>query len=356
VIASINSQLLAQELRLLNKVVPTKPAIAILSHVLLKAEDEALSFYATDLELALETQAQARVTIPGTCALPMAKFLALVERFNDADVDITLENKGQVGIKCGAFATKLQALRAEDFPPRPQAEGSPNKLNALNLRTLIAKTRYAVAAGGSFTVLKGALLTLAGPVAAMAATDSKRLALATMQREGIDQRVIVPAKALDMLSQGADEGDVEMIVDPRHLFFKVGGRNLISRTIDGEFPKYERIIPRDQKKHVTIDKLAFASALRRVELIAEDTQAVYFAVEPGTLTLSAQSASVGSASESLRVLYEDEPVKVCMNGGYVLNFLDAAYGSSIVMSLDDDRKPALFTDGTDHVAVVMLMR
>jgi DNA polymerase-3 subunit beta len=226
----------------------------------------------------------------------------------------------------------------------------------LNFRAMIAKTRYAVAAGGSFTVLKGALLTLAGPVAAMAATDSKRLALATMQREGADHRVIVPAKALDMLAQGAEDGDVEMIVDPRHLFFKVGGRNLISRTIDGDFPKYERIIPREQKKHATIDKLAFAAALRRVELIAEDTQAVYFAIEPGNLTLSAQSAAVGSAVEGLRVLYEGEPLKVCMNGRYVLDFLEAAQGASIVMSLDDDRKPALFADGTDHVAVVMLIR
>lgn len=354
-IAAVNSQVLAGELRMLNKIVPTKPSIAILSHVLLKATDEGIEFYATDLEVAMSSSCHARVTLPGSCALPMAKLLALVERFMDDDVNISLD-KRQVVVSCGGFTTKLQALPAEDFPKQPPVEGDVNKLNVANLRDMIAKTRYAVAAGGSFHVLKGALLTLSGSVAAMAATDSKRLALATISREGTDQRFIVPAKTLDMLSAGTDSGEVDVAVGSQHLFFSLGTRQLVSRTIDGQFPKYERIIPRDHDRHVVVERATFASALRRVELIAEDHQAVFFNLEAGKMTLTAQNSSVGSATETIPAQYEGDPIRVCANGSYVLDFLDAAINPTIKLSLKEKATAALFTDGTDHVAVIMLMQ
>lgn len=354
-IATANSQVLAAELRMLNKIVPTKPSIAILSHVLLTTTDEGLSFYATDLEVAMSTHCQARVTLPGTCALPMQRFLALVERFTDDDVDVSLE-KNQVVVKCGGFTTKLQSLPARDFPQQPAVEGEVNKLNAAGLRALIAKTRYAVAAGGSFQVLKGALLTLSGSAAAMAATDSKRLALATMAREGTDQKFIVPAKALDVLEGTTDGGDVEFSAGQRHLFFTLAGRQLTSRMIDGAFPNYARIIPKENDKKIVVERASLSAALRRIELIAEDHQAAFFNVESGRITLSSQNATVGSAIETIVAQYEGEGLKVCMNVKHVLDFLEVAVNPTVTIALKEAATSALFTDGTDHLGVVMLMK
>lgn len=351
---TVNSQALATELRLINKIVPTKPAIAILSHALLRVDDK-LNLYATDLEVGLSTDCVARVQVPGTTVLPVAKFLAIVEQFPDADVELTLD-KHQVIVRCGAFTSRLSVPSTKDFPEPPVVEGTSSVLDAAALGVLMARTRYAVTANGSKFVLKGALLTLSGSVAAMVATDSKRLAIATMSRTGVDQRVIVPAKTLDVLAGHVGSGDVEVTVGPRHLFFSVGGRLLTSRTIDGVYPKYERIIPRDNDKSILIDRSLLASALRRVVLAADANGAVLFSVTPGNVELSSSSAEVGSANEAVRVEYDGPPLKVIANGGYVLDFLAAASGQIVTMALKDANSPALLTDGDSHVAVIMLMR
>jgi DNA polymerase-3 subunit beta len=350
---TINSQLLAAELRLLSKIVPAKPAIAILSHALLRADDS-LHLYATDLEVGLSTSCDARVSVPGTAAVPVAKLLSLVEQFTDGDVTIALD-KSHVIVKCSSFTSRLQTLSAHDFPEPKAVEGTSRTLDATALRQLIARTRYAVSAANSKYVLKGSLLTLSGPVAVMAATDSKRLALASTSRIGPDARVIIPAKTLDVLAGQADEGDIELTIGSRHLFFAVGGRLLTSRTIDGEFPKYERVIPRDNDKIVTADRNVLAAALRRVGLVSEESGAVYLDVAPGTIGLSARSYGIGSADETVEVAYDGLPLRVCVNGGYILDFLNAASEPMVTLALKDTKGAMLLTDSSDHVAVIMLM-
>lgn len=351
-IVTVNSQALVAELRLLSKVVPTKPAIAILSYVLLRA-DEGLSLCATDLEVALGTSCPARVDAPGAVVLPCAKLLTLCEQFTDGDV-IVAADKQAVTIKCGAFTSKLQTLADADFPKVPSVEGASSVVDGDVLKELIGRTRYAINATTSKYILKGALLTLAGPVAAMVATDAKRLALATASRTGPDARFVIPVKALDALV-GHLSGDCEVTLGEKHLFFASGGRLLSSRTIVGQFPAYEKIIPRDNALVATVDRLALAAALRRVNLVSEEDGAVYFGVEPGRLTLSSSSAEVGTADEVVSAGC-DFTLKVCMNGGYVLDFLNAARNKAVTMAFKDANSQALLNDGDDHVAVIMTMR
>lgn len=350
---TVNSQVLATELRALNKVVPTKPAIAILSYALLRADDK-LHLYATDLEVGLNTECAAHVDVPGTIVLPVAKFLAMVEQFPDADVTLTADGD-KVLVRCNAFRSKLQALPKEGFPVQPTVEGEACTLDALALRALIGKTRYAISATAAKYVLQGALLTLAGPMGTMVTTDSKRLAIAMMGRTGADQRIVVPMKTLDLLASQSDVGDVTLTVGPRHLFFASAGRLLISRAIDGQFPKYDSIVPRDNDKLIVADRSALAAALRRVILAAEESQAVYFDITPGQLLLSSSSAEVGSADEVVPV---DTAItlKICINGSYVHDFLSVALDQTVAFKLKDEKSAMLMSDGNDHVGVVMLMR
>lgn len=352
-IVTVNSQLLAAELRQICKIVPSKPAIVALSYVVLSAEGDQFRLYATDLEIALDAGCRATVERPGSAALPAVKLLAFVEQFTNSDVRIVADK--QVTIECGAFKSRIQTLSVEEFPQRPDVDGSSCMLDGMALRMLIARTRYAVSAGGSKYVLKGALLTLTGQTAAMVATDAKRLALATTSRTGPDQRVIVPAKTLDVLASG-DDGDIELTVGPKHLFFALDGRMLTSRTIDAEYPKYERIIPRNNDKIVAADRMAFTAALRRVTIASDENQAVWITVAPGRMEMQAQSNEVGSAVEGLDVRYDGPLLKVCANGEHVLDFLNAASGMTITMALKDASSAALFMDGDDHIAVIMLLR
>lgn len=358
-IVSLNSQALAAELRLLNKVAPANPAIQVLGSILLRAEGERLNLWATDLEVGLSSSCAAEVQVGGTSLLPSARLLQMVEQFPDAPVTVATE-KNQAVVRCGSYTSRLQTADVVDFPATPQVNGRGNVLDAAGLRRLIDKTRYAVSSKGSKYILQGALLTLAGKVAAMAATDSKRLALATMAREvgeeSTDARFVVPAKALDMLAAGSESGDVEVTAGKQHLFFRADERLVVSRTIDGEFPKYERIIPRSNDKQITVDRGALTAALRRVALTAGETEAVNFNVLGDRIELSSAAADIGSASEHVAATYDGEPIAVTMNGSYVLDFLNASTGAYAVLALKDAKTAALFMDGNDHVGVVMLMK
>lgn len=349
---TLNSQALAVELRILRKVVPSKPSIAVLGYVLLQA-DERLTLYATDLEVGLLTHAPATVHAPGRVALPAAHLLELVEQFPDGDVSFALDGK-HLKVKCGAFSSRLQAYPADDFPAMPDRAGDVSTLNLAAFQQLITRTRYAVNASNAKHVLQGTLLKMQGPAAAMVGTDGKRLALATMAKEGADAEVIVPAKVLDRVLEQSG-GQVEVTVG-KHVFFAFGERLLFSRVFDGKFPSYERGIPTANDKTATVNKLALAAALRRVRLASAETRAVYLNLAENQIRLSSSSAELGDAEEDVQAVYAGEALRPCLNGDFLLDFLEAASAPSISMSFKDALSPVLLTDGVDHVGVIMPLR
>lgn len=350
---TVNSQNLAAELRQLNKIVPSKPAIAILSHTLVTAA-EGITFHATDMEVAMTSPCVGHVDEPGSAAIPVGKLLQMVEQFPDADVNIAVDDK-HVTIKCEAFASRLQTLPVEDFPTQPVVEGVTSSIAAPTLRDLIAKTRHAINATGTKHLLKGALLTFVGETVAMVTTDGKRLALATASRAGIDMDVVIPVKALDVLAGGTYEGDIELMIGNRHLFFSYKDCLLTSRKLEGTFPAYNGIIPRDNTNVVQVDRHDLCATMRRVVLTAEETSAVCITLSEGLMSLSSASIGIGSATEDLAVGYAGPPLKVYINGPYLLDFLNAASGQSLTIAFKDGKGSALLTDG-NHLGVVSLMR
>lgn len=345
-----NTQDLAQELRLLNKVVPSKAMIPVLSHVLLTATDT-LRLSATDLEVALVTSCDATIVEPGTITLPAKKLLEIIEQLPNAEVTITQDR-----ISCGTFKSRLQTLDATEFPPLPEAEGSIATLSGASLRRLIDSTSYAVPETNQKYLLNGALLILTDNVMAMAATDSKRLSHASAPHSGgILESVTIPTKTLDILTSFTS-GEIEFSYSERHLFFVARNRLLISRMLEGKFPAYERVIPRDSDKEIIVSRSALTAALKRVCLVSEVNQAVYLTFDAGNMTLASSSAEVGDADEQLAVEYAGAPLKVCVQGRHVLDFLQAASEQTVTIKAKDDRSPLLLEDGENFLNVVLAMR
>jgi DNA polymerase-3 subunit beta len=349
---TINSQILASELRLLNRVAPIKSGVTILSHILVRA-DEKMTCYATDLEIGLHTTVPAQIHAPGIVTLPAERWLAMVEQFPNADVTITVEGKHAATMRCGAFTSKLQTLPADDFPPPPPIDGTSHLLDATDLRRIIDSTRYAIAEKDGRYYLQGTLLTLTGPMGAMVATDGKQLALATMVREGTDARVILPGKTVEILSLQTDLRDITMTIGTRHLFFAASNRVIISRMVEGEYPNYDRIIPRTNTIKAVVDRFALSAALRRVGLAAGDTHATTFSFSAEGLDLSA-SSQVGHADERVAInSYEGEPVTLWTNWKFVLNALDVSLAPTVTCMIKDARSPLLLLDGEQHVTVIL---
>jgi DNA polymerase-3 subunit beta len=352
----INSQILAHELRAINRIIASKPTIPILSHVLLVAEGDTLTLSGTDLELGLITSCPAEVTVAGRVALPAAKLAQMIEQLPNAAVKISVE-KDKVHLSSGAFISQLQALSADDFPQLAGVDGVAATLATKDLTSLITRTRYAIDESNSKYTLQGALLVLAPNAAAMVATDGKRLAVATMNRAaGPDVRVILPSKTLDALLSFTDRPELMCTLCENHLFFAVHQRLLISRMLEGKFPNYERIIPQTSNKKAVINRAALTAALRRVALVAEDNHATYFDFQPTTLDVSSNNVEIGAAYERVAMTYTGDPIKICCDWQCLIQFLDTATGVTVTLELTDPQTPMLLSDGPHTLGVIMLMR
>jgi DNA polymerase-3 subunit beta len=353
-IITVNSQHLAQALRCISKIVPAQPTIQILGSVLVEATD-VLRLLATDLEVGLTVICPAVITRPGTCALPALPVLQLLEQFSDGTVTIVTDESG-TRIQYGTFVSKLQTFLAAEFPRVPRPEGTAISLSGADIGRLVTATRYAVAERGKKFILEGALLKLAGHSMGMIATDTNRLSIATVyQATDANLAIIVPRKTLDIIPL-LGIGTLDLHVGTNHVFFASRDMLLTSRLIEGKFPAYERIVPRDNDKRVIVERTRLAAALRRVGVAADKNAAAYCTIEAHTLTLSAKSVEVGEAAEHLPIQYNGTPLTVCLNWQYLLDFLTVAIGQTITIDVKNEQSPLLVSDGISFLNVIMTMR
>lgn len=353
-IATVNSQHLAQALRTVCKVVPSKPPIQILSYVLIEASN-VLRFTATDLEVSLSCVCPSTITASGKCVIPANTFLQMIEQFAEGQVTLMADEKG-AHMQYGAFATRLQVQHPSEFPVLTPPEGQAVALPGLEFCRLIAATRYAVADRGRKYILEATLLKLAGTSMGMVATDAARLSIATATREeGPDLSVMIPRKTLDVLPSFST-GKIELLVGANHLFFSSGGMILTSRMIDGKFPAYERIIPRNNDQILTIERAKLSAALKRVGIASEKNGAIYCTVGSDSLRVSTRSAEVGEADERLAASYGGVPLTICINWRYLLDFLEVAQHDTVTLAMKDVKSPVLVSDGPSFINVIMTMK
>lgn len=347
----------ATELRLLTKIVPAKPAVAITGCVLIETRAAELSMRATDLDVTLTTTCAAVVHEPGSVALQADKLVALVERFEHPQITITTSRTAAL-IECGAFKTKIQVPNADDFPASssPSEEATNVVLDGSTLQLMTAMVRHAVSLTSPTMILRGANLTVTDQAMTLAATDGKRLSVvARTPKHGHKLDVTLSAKVMDWLGDHAD-GDVALSLDGNHIFLSNGKRTLASRVFEGTFPAYARIIPRDNDVDLTCNRTAFASALRRVLMVTEKNKAVYLVLGNGQASLTATAAGFGSAEEPVQVSYAGPDWKVCVNGEFLLDFLESAVNDEIKLQLKAPENPLLFVDGVGHLEVIMPLR
>lgn len=363
---TVNSSNLAQELRILNKICAAKTPLAILSNILFNAT-ETLRLSATNLEVGMHTLCPANIEEPGSITLPGKKLQDIVDQLPDAEVRITTE-KNQVKLISGSFKSRIQTLPSSEFPPLPEVEGDVSIISSSSLKRAIESTSYAISESTQKYVMDGALLSLTGPttapdgtavgpVMAMVATDGKRLSLITATRvDGPAMTAVIPSKTLDVLASLNVSGDVEFSYSDRHLFFVAKDRLLFSRMLDGKFPSYGRIIPRDCDKTLSVSRAALTAAIKRVGVMSDvDNLAVMMQVTPGQMVLLSRSAGVGDGEEVIQVNYDKEPFDIAVRSSYLLDFLGKATQPSVTMATKKDG-PLLLSDGPEFINVIMPIR
>jgi DNA polymerase-3 subunit beta len=351
-------------------VVEKRNTIPILANVMIAVHDGKLTLTATDMEIAVVEDMAATCIRNGACTAPAATLYEIVRKLPDG-AEVELDCPGgdaQLALRAGRYATSLVVLPTEDFPSMT-AGTLPHKfaLPAHTLRALIDRTRFAISTEETRYYLNGIYMHAGEAdgvrVLRAVATDGHRLArVEEPLPEGAASMpgVIVPRKTINELRKLVDEvtSDVEIALSDTRIQFRVGSITLTSKLIDGTFPEYERVIPRDNDKILRVGKKDFSDAVARVAAISsERSRPVKLSLARDLLVLSASSPEQGTATEELdgdRVKYEAGPLEIGFQARY-LNDITDQIGEQVEFRFADGAAPTIVQDAADSSALFVLM-
>lgn len=355
---TINRNTFRDALAVAGRAVATRSTLPLLTHILLEAGENGLTLRATDFELGIETTAPAAVETHGALTLPARTLTDVIGALPDGPVSMEADDNNVVAVRAGRSHYTLRGLPARDFPALPAVDAEPLTLPAETLRQLAARTLFAVSTDETRALLTGVLVTLADGVLKLVATDTHRLAVAEAPCEGQDVQVIVPAKALREACRLPGDA-LCMALTASQARFDGEGTTLVTRLIDGQFPNFERVIPREWQRRVECQREDLEAAIRRALAICarDGANRVVFRTEYRRLTLTTESGEVGRAQEWVECDCEGDDVEIAFNGRYLLDALAATDAERVALEMTGSLNPASLRvpDTEEWLCVLMPM-
>ena len=333
---------LERELHILQGIAEKKKTIPILSNILLTGDGNGLQMAATDLEVGLTTKCEAKVEVEGGVTASSKKLFEVVRSLSAEQIEIETTAGDWLNLRSGTAFFKLVGLPVNDFPEIPTFDFDGKRvLSHDGFKELIRRTLFAVTKEDVRYSLNGALLEIGYEKLRMVATDAHRLALVEQENKdlGGDMRVraIIPKKALAELRSLANGEEMLFGQDEHHLYFKLGHRVLVTRVIEGQFPAYEKVVPKDNPERVVFSAGVMSEAIRRVSLLAsERSRAIKITFVGDEATVTSSNPEIGEAEERVPVEYAGEELTISFNAQYILDFLAVADSEKVAFDVKDD--------------------
>jgi DNA polymerase-3 subunit beta len=357
----------------IQSIVEKRNSMPILANVLIEAPetgDEAkLHLAATDLEVGVRSQHPAAITQSGGLTVSAKKLFEIVRELSDEKIELEATANSYLEIRCNRSRFTLAGTAAEEYPTLP--EFSPEKtvpISAAILSEMIERTMYAASVDETRYNLNGVYLEVLeepGQIR-LVATDGHRLACVDREIGGdvsaLASGVIIPRKGLGELKRLVDEADseeIELAFEGNSGLARRGDVTLVMRLIEGEFPNYNQVIPKDLTRHLILPTDALVQAVRRVALLSsERSRAVKLELSDGQLVITSNNPDLGDAREELDIDYAGEPLSIGFNARYLLDAINAIGLKEIRFSFQDELSPSRITPPDDEktLAVVMPMR
>ena len=366
---SISREKLLQPLQSISGAVEKRQTLPILSHIFINvSEQQQLTLIGTDLEVEIKMSLPLDGDCtPGTTTIPARKFFDLSKALPDqSDIKLLVE-ENRATVRSGKSRFTLSTLAADDFPRVDEISevASINELTQSNLKKLLQKTHFSMALQDVRYYLNGLLLELEENDLRLVATDGHRLAYArrTMSESyGEKKQVIIPRKAVQELMRLLDDSDepVAIRIGSNHLQFTVGDLTMTTKLIDGRYPDYDRVIPKEGDRTLVTDKEKFRSAISRVSILSnEKYRGIRMAMSEQTVAIHANNPDQEEAEEELQVTYNGQAMEIGFNSAYMMDALSVMDEDEVTIYFVDENSSSLIhtESGEDEYKfVVMPMR
>jgi DNA polymerase-3 subunit beta len=358
---------LAMALGVAGRAVSSRNTLPILSNVLLETEDDRLKLTATDLDTAIRCVIPSQIAQNGAVAVPAGVLTDVVSKLPDAPVSLEMQD-GKVTVRSGKSDYTILSLPAEDFPVVPEvSEGTDLTLPQATLKEMLRLTTFAASKEETRSILMGVLFEARGNTLTLVATDTHRLAWKQAQlgdEVANPVTAIVPAKPLAELERvlkDTAEETVHIRFGPSQVQFETSDVTLVSRVLDGQFPNYEKVIPRSAERKITFDRNEFLSAVRRVYIVARaqpSAEKMILTTKGDLLQMTAESPEIGRAYEEVPIAMDGSDITIAFNARYLMEVMGILDSEQATLELSGALNPGILRAGgnSDFLYVVMPMQ
>lgn len=353
---------LLKSLKIVARAVSNNPTLPILANILIRAEGKKLYFSATNLDISISTSCEADIKNEGSITIPskiLTSYTSLLNHDDSVKMEIT---EGQVLLVQNKNSkAKIKGISSEEYPDTPRVEaGTKLEIKTENFLKVISNVAFAAQENPSRAILGGVYFCAEGKILKMVATDSHRLSedSLVLKKDVAKINCVIPVKTLQEAGRiAADYEDVIIWISENQILIKAGGDELNSRLINGQFPDYKQIIPKEHKTRATIKKSELALAVRRVSIFAKDNgQSIKLSISAdNNLTISTETTQIGDDVANLEIKVEGVASTVAINADYLLDVLSSINDESIKMELNGVNSPIVIKKEKDENFVHLIM-
>lgn len=361
-------------LSLMQGIAGRKTTLPILSHIYLEWKQNTLFLTGTDLQTGVQEALTGIVHEEGKASVSSKKLFEIVRELPEQTIQITKKDNHWIQLKCGKSLFNLAGLDPDDYPSLPSfQEKAFSKIPTTLFKEMIDKTAFAASNEESRYHLHGILLTQqrsgGKEILRMVATDGHRLSLIDREGQmirGVEKGVIIPKKGVleikKILGDKEGEGEMSIYVDNTHAFLKWERSLMVIRLIEGEFPEYDQVIPKQNDKKMKIGKETFYQSLKRVStMISERAEGVKLSIQPNSMELSSNHQDYGDAKEEIDIQYNGTPMEINFNARYLMEALQSFDTEEVIMELKDEGSPGILRPDlspslSQQLSIIMPMR
>lgn len=359
----ITKEPLLKAIQTLQNVISAKATLPILSNFLIETQKGKIHMAATDLDVGISLNiSPLTINEEGSITVPAKRFFDIVKDLPMGEINITVRKNNSISIESQKCFFRLMGLPKEEFPKLPKMhEKESITLNQQLLKNMLSLTSFAVSHDETRYILNGVLFVAKGKSIRFVATDGRRLALIEKELQmpqELKKEVIVPTKAIQELVRNLEEeGMVKIIFGENQISFQFNDITLVSRLIEGQFPDYEQVIPKEGKGKIMIEREKLLGATKRVAILTSpDSQSIKIDLFKDKLIFFKNSPDMGEAKEEIDVDHKGQEFSVGFNPQYLIDALKSLRDQQVSLELTGPESPGIIRAQENYVYIVLPMQ